>query len=110
MLNLLKALNISYFLSLGEKIISEVIFYIFRRKGKMKNKKDLLIILSVQVLTTILVLSFLQWGGFKKVDEKTQSSDTSALNALSARLGQVQVDLNMIKSKLGAGAPATNGR
>lgn len=75
-------------------------------------KKDTYFIILFQIFMTLIILAFLRWGAnvstTKSTTSKTGSDSTSisAINALSARLGQVQVDLNQIKSKIGVYQPS----
>lgn len=69
-------------------------------------KKDIFVVVVIQILSTLAIIGYLNMENQKPKQTANTDSSTAAVNALSARLGQVQVDLNQIKAKLGAGQPA----
>ncbi|KKR17658.1 MAG: hypothetical protein UU65_C0006G0016 [candidate division CPR2 bacterium GW2011_GWC1_41_48] len=62
-------------------------------------KKEIYVIVAVQILCTLVVVLFLN----QALKGEKAGGDSATINSLSARLGQVQMDLYQIKSKLGAG-------
>lgn len=68
-------------------------------------KKDLWTIIGAQTILTLIIVIVLIWGSgikdIKKACAPVGSENDPTYNMLSSRLGQVQMDLFQIKSKLG---------